>query len=119
MGCTGTMINGPGKRSARCGVCGIVDWEANEGDRCRDPATTNGANAVKQAVIHSKAVERGVACHCCGESFATNKPHDPQRDYGFGTCDACHGMVAASWTKHGFPGVTDKQSALDRLARYA
>jgi hypothetical protein len=45
--------------------------------------------------------ERYVRCHCCGEGFYTTKPHDPNRDYGFGTCTACHALVARSWAKHG------------------
>jgi hypothetical protein len=34
--CGGTLYNGPGKRFTRCSVCGTIDWEANEGDRCRE-----------------------------------------------------------------------------------
>ncbi len=33
--CGGTMRNGPGKAYGRCTVCGAVDYEAYEGDRCR------------------------------------------------------------------------------------
>lgn len=33
--CPGLFRNGPGKRYARCSHCGRVDYEANEGDRCR------------------------------------------------------------------------------------
>lgn len=33
--CNGRMRNGPEKRYARCRVCGAIDWELNEGDRCR------------------------------------------------------------------------------------
>jgi hypothetical protein len=32
--CMGKMYNGPGKRFARCGRCGHIDYEANEGDKC-------------------------------------------------------------------------------------
>jgi len=63
--------------------------------------------------------ERSVSCHCCGATFRTDKPHDPQRDSGFGTCLNCHSTVAESWAKHGFPGVTVLAEALERLAKYA
>lgn len=33
--CNGTFYNGPGKRFARCDKCKRIDYEANEGDRCR------------------------------------------------------------------------------------
>ena len=36
--CVGTYRNGPGKRFARCQVCGGVDYEANEGDHCKRAA---------------------------------------------------------------------------------
>jgi hypothetical protein len=64
---------------------------------------------------------RTVECHCCGHRFKTDKPHDPERDYGFGTCEGCHSCVALSWVKHGFPGdrpITTEQ-ALERLRKYA
>lgn len=34
--CNGKMENGPGKRFARCGRCRRIDYEANEGDRCKE-----------------------------------------------------------------------------------
>jgi hypothetical protein len=58
-------------------------------------------------------------CHCCGAYFQSAKPADPERDVGFGTCEKCHPMVAASWAKHGFPGVSDLESARARLRRFA
>ena len=58
-------------------------------------------------------------CHCCGNSFSTDKPSDPQRDTGYGTCTHCASYVAQSWAKYGFPGVTDLASAIKRLAKYA
>jgi hypothetical protein len=64
-------------------------------------------------------VRRHYVCHCCGESFTSDKPRDPQRDTGYGTCTSCRDMVARSWAKHGFPGVTDLTSAYARLDRYA
>lgn len=33
--CDGRMRNGPEKRYARCIKCGAIDYELNEGDRCR------------------------------------------------------------------------------------
>jgi hypothetical protein len=33
--CRGKMENGPGKAYAKCGLCGALDYEANEGDTCR------------------------------------------------------------------------------------
>lgn len=33
--CPGGVENGPGKRYAVCRLCGALDYEANEGDRCR------------------------------------------------------------------------------------
>jgi hypothetical protein len=33
--CNGVMYNGPNKRYARCSRCGRIDYEQNEGDRCR------------------------------------------------------------------------------------
>lgn len=47
---------------------------------------------------------RSIQCHCCGESYTTDKPQDPQRDTGYGTCPKCNVRVAESWHKHGFPG---------------
>lgn len=32
--CGGRYGNTPGKLAARCGRCGRLDYEANEGDRC-------------------------------------------------------------------------------------
>jgi hypothetical protein len=62
---------------------------------------------------------RTFMCHCCGSYFESAKPADCQRDAGYGTCISCHPMVATSWAKHGFPGVTDLESAYARLRRYA
>jgi transcription elongation factor Elf1 len=65
--------------------------------------------------------ERRFSCHCCGESFRSAKPPDPQRDTGFGTCKACHERVARSWVEHGFPG-DDRityEEVIDRLNKYA
>lgn len=50
--CNGTYRNGPGKRYARCWKCGHVDWEANEGDRCR---------RLIPEVVRRRALPRGVA----------------------------------------------------------
>ena len=50
--CKGTYYNGPGKRYARCRVCGHIDWEANEGDRCR---------RLVPEVIVRRAMPEGVA----------------------------------------------------------
>jgi len=33
--CGGTYRNGPDKRFCRCDTCRRIDYEANEGDRCR------------------------------------------------------------------------------------
>jgi hypothetical protein len=33
--CHGRMENGPDKAFARCGLCGCIDYELYEGDRCR------------------------------------------------------------------------------------
>lgn len=33
--CGGTYYNGPDKRYVRCNRCHRIDWEANEGDRCK------------------------------------------------------------------------------------
>lgn len=66
-------------------------------------------------------MERRFMCHCCGESFRSSKPPDPERDTGYGTCLRCHEMVAQSWVKHGFPGdrpITMEQ-AKARLAKHA
>lgn len=66
-------------------------------------------------------MNRYTRCHCCGAGFRSAKPQDPERDTGFGTCDACHARVAASWVRWGFPGerpITLEQ-ALKRLATYA
>ena len=32
--CPGHYLNGPEKRYARCSMCGHLDYESNEGDRC-------------------------------------------------------------------------------------
>lgn len=74
--------------------------------------------------------ERHFECHCCGNGFYTTKPQDPQRDTGYGTCEACYPRVAESWVKHGFPGcpvlnrdrpgqVKTTDDAYARFARYA
>lgn len=39
----GTFSNGPGKAYAVCNGCGRVDYEANEGDRCREGHTKSMA----------------------------------------------------------------------------
>lgn len=33
---------------------------------------------------------RTYRCHCCGKDFDSNKPKDPNRDTGYGTCDECY-----------------------------
>ena len=66
------------------------------------------------------AAGRRVECHCCVAVFATAKPHDPERDQGFGTCDGCRDYVADSWTRFGFAGkVYTFTEAITRLTRYA
>lgn len=83
---------------------------------------THWALTVDDAVrLVEERASRYVHCHCCGASFYTTKPHDPERDTGYGTCEACHGRVAESWHKHGFPGerrITIEE-ARARLAKYA
>jgi hypothetical protein len=59
-------------------------------------------------------------CHCCGADFDSKKPQDPERDTGYGTCDACHEQVAQSWLKHGVePRITTIEAMRKRFARYA
>lgn len=60
-------------------------------------------------------------CHCCGDGFYTDKPQDPERDDGFGTCDRCHDFVSRGWVKHGFPGERPitLEEAKARLNAYA
>ena len=43
-------------------------------------------------------------CHCCCEWFFTDKPQDLQRDIGYGTCEACHNMIAEDRAKWGYAG---------------
>jgi hypothetical protein len=93
------------------------DWKA------LSPATVAGW--IKREVDRRGYVpgtsKRYTICHCCGASFYTTKPHDPERDAGYGTCEACHERVAGSWHKHGFPGerpITIAE-ARARLAKYA
>lgn len=35
----GRLENGSGKRYARCSRCRRIDWEGNDGDRCRELAS--------------------------------------------------------------------------------
>lgn len=59
-------------------------------------------------------------CHCCGASIKTDKPQDPQRDYGFGTCERCRDVVAESWVRHGFLSCPlTLEQAHERLRKYA
>jgi hypothetical protein len=68
-----------------------------------------------------KTRRRYCRCCCCGSTWYTDKPHDPERDTGYGTCTDCHERVAASWVKYGFPGdrPITLEAARERLARYA
>lgn len=74
--------------------------------------------------------EQYFRCHCCDDRFYSDKPQDPERDIGYGTCEKCKPSVAASWVKHGFPGcpvlnrdrpdqVKTTADAYARFARYA
>jgi len=69
--------------------------------------------------------KRYVVCHCCDAGFLSGKPHDPERDKGYGTCADCAPRVAESWAKHGFGGpqsgvaVGDLEGARARLRKYA
>lgn len=59
-------------------------------------------------------------CSCCGDGFKSNKPKDPERDNGFGTCEDCHEVVAESWVKHGFISTPlTIEMARERLQKYA
>lgn len=71
--------------------------------------------------MSEESPRRYVSCHCCGASWYTDKPQDPERDTGYGTCESCHEYVAASWVRHGFPGERPitLTEARARLARYA
>lgn len=40
MQCPGRYRNGPDKRYVRCNLCKEIDWEANEGDRCKNENLT-------------------------------------------------------------------------------
>lgn len=64
-----------------------------------------------------EAPVRRFACHCCGDSFDSALPADPQRDFGYGTCRRCRDGVAKSWAKHGFcPEIDDLPTFDERLA---
>ena len=87
----------------------------------REYEDTPAMEAYAVAVQRVQATERRFMCHCCGESFRSSKPPDPERDTGYGTCPRCHEMVAQSWVKHGFPGdrpITMEQ-AKARLQKHA
>jgi len=63
---------------------------------------------------------RWFVCHCCTKRFLSARAQDPQRDEGYGTCEACHDFVADGWVRSGsFPGVTTLDDARARLRRYA
>jgi len=36
-------------------------------------------------------------CSCCGRDFRTDKPQDPDRDDGFGTCPKCRDWIKDRW----------------------
>jgi hypothetical protein len=80
-------------------------------------STDNGVYSLVETI----QPRRYTSCHCCGASFYTDKPQDPERDTGFGTCEECYPMVSASWVKHGFPGERPItiEDAYARLKRYA
>lgn len=65
---------------------------------------------------------RRFLCCCCGAVIVTDKPQDPDRDHGFGTCDACFAWrLRASWIREGCGGsgpMTPEQTDA-RHARYA
>lgn len=82
--CNGTYKNGPDKRYARCQVCSHVDYEANEGDRCRAPASTparpalntGSGNAARDAAYVGVRRAGGspraaVRAYCAGNRWAT------------------------------------------------
>ncbi len=63
---------------------------------------------------------RRVVCHCCGQVFSSDKPHDPERDTGFGTGDCCRERVIADWVKHSVVrGITTVEAMRARFAPYA
>lgn len=52
-------------------------------------------------------------CCCCGSSFRSNKPQDPDRDTGFGTCTDCHDFILVYAVKHGFHLPDDGETTHD------
>lgn len=113
LGCTRVVLPQRKRPPIECKVCGETKpWEESGQHMC---------NACFDKKAAAKEAERYCKCCCCGEGFYTDKPQDPERDTGFGTCARCHELVAKSWVKHGFPGerpITMAQ-AKERLNTYA
>ncbi len=59
-------------------------------------------------------------CHCCGNGFRSDKPQDPERDNGFGTCTDCHETVAEDRVRClRDPETPTLETARARLLRFA
>ena len=59
-------------------------------------------------------------CGCCGKPFHSDKPQDPERDKGYGSCEACRPHLIADMVRFGF-ACRDwtEETARKRMARYA
>jgi hypothetical protein len=54
----GTMVNGPDKAYARCSVCGSVDYDKYEGDRCaRQVETSSQQRRASHVVTRASRAE--------------------------------------------------------------
>ena len=83
-----------------------------------DTKTPEPADLAEALVLHFDGVSRDGSrwfrCHCCRKDFLSAKRQDPQRDVGYGTCEACH----LWWLNRG-ASADQRAAANERFARYA
>ena len=59
-------------------------------------------------------------CSCCGDSFESKKPQDPQRDKGYGACSDCTPFLIEDAVRFGYAGEPlTVETATDRFNKYA
>lgn len=88
--------------SKRFGKKRVPGCECTESFTCRKCLD---AGVLTVPAVHGFAnVSRHYRCAFCDVSFRSDKPQDPERDRGFGTCESCKPTIAADMVKHGFAG---------------
>ena len=75
MRCRGVMANGPEKRFTRCGTCGRIDYEQNEGDTCGvDPFDLRDLEAQGRCLNCTVKLTEGGTCPSCDKTPAQLGP---------------------------------------------